>query len=131
MFLINLIVCQIHYWQPYGYYSLVSLCCSVVDLVMGYTCSWLVTFFYCYMELLIGTHLVDVNVETNTSSQIIWTRWAYKEKKNYVRFAVLCGITCSQRALTMFVGSLTLCYLHRTTHVLCGVDNRVPQLPQT
>ena len=36
--------------------------------------------------------------------------------------------------LTMFVGVVTLHYQHHTTNliiVLCGVDNRVPQLPQT
>ena len=40
-------------------------------------------------------------------------------------------IQSSQRTLTMFVGVVALRYQHRTTHVVCGVDNGVPQLPQT
>ena len=31
----------------------------------------------------------------------------------------------------MFVGVVVLRYQPHTTHVFCGVDNEVPQLPQT
>ena len=33
----------------------------------------------------------------------------------------------SQRTLTMFVGVVALRYQHHITHVLCCVDNGVPQ----
>ena len=38
-------------------------------------------------------------------------------------------ILLSQRTLTMFVGVVALRYQHHTHHL--GVDNGVPQLPQT